>query len=95
MTIIHRDRLRSLQKNEKSKGGERFARGDVIHDALLPEFRLDETRIVFIAMRKLSPRSFKKNNAACKVSLLEFNKVRARAVSFNYSRIARESTKYI
>lgn len=62
---------------------------------LLPEFRLDETRIVFIAMRKLSPRSFKKNNAACKVSLLEFNKVRARAVSFNYSRIARESTKYI
>lgn len=91
MTIIHRDRLRSLQKNEKSKGGERFARGD----ALLPEFRLDETRIVFIAMRKLSPRSFKKNNAACKVSLLEFNKVRARAVSFNYSRIARESTKYI
>lgn len=62
---------------------------------LLPEFRLDETRIVFIAMRKLSPRSFKKNNAACKVSLLEFNKVRARVVSFNYSRIARESTKYI
>lgn len=62
---------------------------------LFPEFRLDETRIVFIAMRKLSPRSFKKNNAACKVSLLEFNKVRARAVSFNYSRIARESTKYI
>lgn len=94
MTIIHKDRLRSLQKNEKSKGGERFARGDVIRDALLPEFRL-ETRIVFIAMRKLSPRSFKKNNAACKVSLLEFNKVRARAVSFNYSRIARESTKYI
>lgn len=33
MTIIHRDRLRSLQKNEKSKGGERFARGDVIRFA--------------------------------------------------------------
>lgn len=32
MTIIHRDRLRSVQKNEKSKGGERFARGDVIRD---------------------------------------------------------------
>lgn len=61
----------------------------------LPEFRLDGTRIVFIAMRKLSLRSFKKNNAACKVSLLEFNKVRARAVSFNYSPIARESTDQI
>lgn len=74
--------------------GEKNFRGR-FRDTLLPEFRLDETRIVFIAMRKLSLRSFKKNNAACKVSLLEFNKVRARAVSFNYSRIAPESTDQI
>lgn len=46
--------------------------------------------------RTFSPIVLKRINAACKVSLpLEFNKVRARAVRFNYSPIARESTDQI
>lgn len=46
--------------------------------------------------RTFSPIVLKRINAACKVSLpFEFNKVRARAVRFNYSPIARESTDQI